>query len=80
MTESNSTMVVKEGFLKGYTRLPGFEQRELRDGLMEKTGWCISTFYHRCNGRIALKPLEIPVVEELFKQYNIDPWTGERLN
>jgi len=80
VNEINTTKVVKSDFQKGYEMLLPRDQRELRLKMMFECGWLTaSTFYNKRKGvQPILKP-EIPIIESIFSEYNLDPWTGENL-
>lgn len=80
MNGNNSTIVVKTGFKKGYVRLPEIDQIELKDEMMIQADWSLSTFYNKMKGTRRLRKPEIPIVEEVFQKFGIDPWTGDRTN
>lgn len=78
MTEVNMKKDLR-GFRAGFDSLPRKHLLEVRGILMEKCGWSKQSFYHKCNGINKLHSLEIPVIEEVFAEFNIDAWTGEYL-
>lgn len=78
--EVNTEKDVKSNFLMGYGMLPAIKQPEVRQKIMFKCGWnSVVTFYDKCRGRTKIRKPEVAVIEKIFSQYNLNPWTGEYL-
>lgn len=67
------------GFLDAYENLPSRHQLQVRRELQKRLHWCPSTFYFKRNGESPLRENEIPIIEEVFQRYRINPRNGERL-
>ena len=71
---------IKTEFIRGYEMVPAKMQTKVRDEIMKKCGWSsIMTFHLKRKGKRPIKILEVPVIETVFSQFNINPWTGEYL-
>lgn len=80
-TEINTIKEIKDGFQKGYDMLLSRDQRELRLQIMMECGWLTaSTFINKRKGVQSIRKPEIPIIERIFSEYNLDPWTGEYLS
>lgn len=69
----------KNGFREAYDNLPCKTQKQVRKFLMDSIPWGIATFYNKLKGVTAIKPNEVEAVEEAFKKYGLDAWTGQTL-
>ena len=75
-----SPVVEKKSFIKAWLEIPYDEiRRQIRDELMDTLGWAISTFNYKKNGNTPLRENEIPVIQEIFNRFGLNPWTGERI-
>lgn len=80
-TEINTTKAVKDGFQKGYDMLLPRDQKELRLQIMMECGWLTaSTFINKRKGVQSIRKPEIPIIERIFEEHNLDAWTGEYLS
>lgn len=64
-------------FKHGYDAVPGGDQDALRNEILKKTGWSYSLFIHTKNGIRAMSKYHVKDVENIFKKYGIDAWTGQ---
>ena len=80
MTQSNTINKVINGFDDAFMNLRSKDQLPVRKELMELLGWAISSFYIKKNGDTPIKEKEIPVIEDVFRRYGLDAWTGKQLN
>ena len=67
------------GFRTAYDNLPCKSQREVRKEITTLFRWSLRRFYSRMTGESAIREDEIKGVEEVFKKYGLDAWTGNRL-
>ena len=79
-TEVNTPRDVLTGFEKGYDELPRKAFTKVRDKIMDKTGWDLTTFHRKRRGDSKIFKPEISIVEACFAEWNINPWTGEKLS
>ncbi len=78
--EVNNVKTVKNNFRRGYGMIPGDYQTEVRDEIMKLCGWeSFVTFSHKKNGIVSIRPPEITIIESVFSEYQLNPWTGERI-
>ena len=78
--EINTKKEIKTEFIKGYDMLPAKFQIPIRNDIMKKCGWkSLVTFHLKRKGNVQISILEIPVIEKIFSEFNLDPWTGEYL-
>lgn len=75
-TQVNTENVVK-GFQAGYDELSRLHKAHVRYAIMSRCDLSYHSFYQRMSGRSRVMKLEIPVIENIFAEYNINPWTGE---
>lgn len=76
----NFTPLTKRPFKPGFDMLPRIKQETVQTEIMRRCGWgSLPTFIKRKFGRIPLRPPEVDIIVEIFKVYNLDPWTGEYL-
>lgn len=79
--EINTAKVVKSNFEKGYVMLPVKYQKHVRRELMQECEWSApQTFYSKVKGETSVRKTEIPVIERIFAEYNLNPWTGKYLS
>jgi hypothetical protein len=77
LTVKRSPTVHRIGFEKAFNRLPHKEIRAVRKELMDELGWSIANFYYKKNGDTPVRENEIPVIEGIFKRYDIRVWAGQ---
>lgn len=66
-------------FRDAYDKLSKKDKVELQDTICALIGWSVTTFWTRANGVHPVKESEVPVIEEVFARYNIDPWKGSEI-
>jgi len=71
MEQNNTTKGVK-GFSEAFYSLPANMIQGVKQTIRDNTGWALSTFYSKCNGTRKLKPLELAMLQDLFKGFGID--------
>lgn len=67
------------GFSEAFDNLPNKFRATIRRELQKRLGWSISSFYYKRAGDSPLRENEVSVLEEVFKRFDLNPWTGERL-
>lgn len=78
--KQRNRMLVKKPFNKGFEMLPAIYQKKVRLEIMACCGWSTEqTFINKKFGRVPIRPPEEIVVINIFKTYNLDPWTGKYL-
>ena len=68
-----------QGFDAAWMLLSHEQKWEVEKELRDRCDWAISTFFTKRTGLRPIRKLEIPVVEEVFRKYNIDAWTGKKI-
>lgn len=63
---------LNEEFRAAYSLLPLADYTRVRDEICRAVYWKTSTFYNRLRGDRAIKPLEIPIIRDVFKNYGIN--------
>ena len=63
---------MKKGFDNEFLQLPAYLLRDVREEIIEQTGWSIVTFANKRNGRTEIKPLERKALREIFAGYGIE--------
>jgi hypothetical protein len=80
MTPNAIGKEIKEGgFKEAYDSLPYNKRQEARKEVCKLCYWNDNIFYTKLKGRVAFRVYEIEKIESVFKTYNIDAWTGEKL-
>ena len=78
--ESNTVKAVKNRFQKGYEMLPAKFQKKVRLQIMNECDWTTrATFVNKQKGHTSIRKPEIAIIERIFSEYNLNPWTGESL-
>lgn len=68
-------------FAASFEELSARKQTALRNQLSEECGWrSRTTFWNRLTGFRPVRKTEIRIIEEAFRTYGMDAWTGKRLN
>jgi hypothetical protein len=67
------------GFREAFDMLPFKKRNEAKDELCKLCYWNANIFRTKLSGKIAFRIYEIEKVEEFFRTYNINAWTGEQL-
>ena len=67
------------GFEKAWDKLTKDQQRLVEMEIRYECDWALTTFYTKYKGIRPVRKLEIPVVEAVFRKFNINPWTGETI-
>lgn len=79
--QKRNTVLTRKPFKPGWDTLPAKMQKGVMNTLRERCGWLTyQTFFNKKHGNVPIRPPEIEIVEETFKAFNLDPWTGEYLN
>ena len=68
-----------QGFNEAFEALTDELRYAVEIELRQKCDWAANTFYTKRKGIRPVRKLEIPVVEEVFRKYNIDVWTGKKI-
>ena len=70
----------EKSFKAGWLRLCFDDQQLVINRVMERLGLSSKAgVYGRISGRIYLRLIEEPVIEEAFAGLGVDPWTGNRV-
>jgi len=78
--ENNTLKAVKDSFQKGYEMLPAKYLKKVRLRIMNECGWTTrATFVNKQKGHTSIRKPEIAIIEKIFSEYNLDPWTGKPL-
>ena len=67
-------------FSTAYESLPGNKIMEVRQDLMRRLDWSMSVFYYKKRGDTPIWEHEEQIIEEIFRTYNLNPWTGSPIN
>jgi len=79
--EIDTTKVIKDNFVKAYEMLSIRCQKNIRMKIMYECDWLApKTFLNKLDGKTIIRRPEIPIIERIFAEYNLDPWTGEYLS
>lgn len=70
----------KQGFEAAFNHLPKDELISVRKRFMSDQRWSISLFYYKKRGDTPIWEHEVPVIESIFSEYKINPWTGQSTN
>ena len=73
-----SPKVSYSGFYAAYNNLPIHAGTLVRRELQKRLSWSIASFYYKRSGESPLRENEVPVIEEIFHRYGLDPWTGQK--
>lgn len=75
---------IENSFKRGYELLISRRDecedlmKNVREEIMKKCGWrSHMTFYNKMNGSTKLRKPEVEIIQSVFSQFNINPWTGE---
>jgi hypothetical protein len=83
MNQQNTIIRVKSGFKgfeEAFNSLPRNKIKDARQELMSRLVWSISVFYYKKRGDTPIWEHELPVIEEVFSRYRVNPWNGESIN
>jgi hypothetical protein len=72
-------VLILNGFREAYISLPHKNMAPVRAAICEACYWTEPVFRTKMSGRSPFRIYEVEKIEELFRQYNIDAWTGEQL-
>jgi hypothetical protein len=67
------------GFREAYHSLPYKKMTEAKAEICRVCYWSPSVFTLKLAGKIAFRLYEIEQIEEFFKTYNLNAWTGDPL-
>jgi len=80
-TQKQNTILTKRPFKPGFDMLPAKMQKTVKNELMQRCGWTTTaTFINKKFGYVPIRPPEVDILHEVFKVYNLDPWTGKYLS
>lgn len=68
-----------DGFYKAFIALPYGQIREAREKIIKECSWSRSTFDKKMRGLTPFSNLEVKFLEEFFREYGIDAWTGQNI-
>lgn len=72
---------IKEGgFKEAYHSLPYNKLKEAREEICNRCYWTEGNFRQKLNGKHPFRIYEIGQIEDYFKTYNINAWTGKNLS
>jgi hypothetical protein len=80
MNKQNSIKRVKSrmrDFEEAFDSLPNKKIMAVRQELMRELGWSVSVFYYKKRGDTPIWESEVPVIEEIFRRFNINAWNGQ---
>jgi len=81
MVNQDNTAKDINGFERAYVMLPVAYQIIVRDRIMRECGWLtFVTFHKKRKGKTKMRPPEITILEEIFAEYNLNPWTGKSIS
>lgn len=65
-------------FIQAYNSAPADKQRTIRESIMKLCGWRSPvTFYAKAKGEFPLRPPEINIIKEQFKEIDLNAFTGK---
>lgn len=69
----------RRGFEEAFRSIPKNKILYVRKEIMTRLNWSVSLFYYKKRGDTPIWEFEVPVIEEIFSSFRIDPWTGEMI-
>lgn len=67
------------GFEEAFNNLQYKHTFYVRREIIKRLKWSPRTYNYKRLGETPLRENEIPVIQEIFERYGINPWTGEKL-
>lgn len=69
----------RRGFEEAFNCIPRNKILYVRKEIMTRLNWSVSVFYYKKRGDTPIWENEVPVIEQIFSMFRIDPWTGETI-
>lgn len=74
-----SPVVNYNGFADAFYNLPSRHSLVIRREFQKRLGWSRASFYLKCSGESPIRQNEVPVIQEIFTRFGLNPWTGEKI-